>query len=247
VTQRPINPDATGFGGTSRRIEPELLDHLPAEDPRAVRGRRDLKRINIWMGNARILARALASVPFQTPPRNLAEIGGGDGTLLLALARRLQQRWPKTHAKVVDRQAIASAQTLAAFRDLGWSAEVVQSDVFAWISTLPEIDVLIANLFLHHFTDSQLQLLFAQAAEKAKVLVACEPKRFTFPRLAGLLLRFIGCSAVGRHDAVVSVQAGFAGRELSVLWPEAKCWRTEEADAGWFSHSFRAIRLQSRK
>ena len=42
-----------------RIIEPELLDTLPPDDPRAVRSRRDLRRVNAWMRNHAIMIRAL--------------------------------------------------------------------------------------------------------------------------------------------------------------------------------------------
>ena len=42
-----------------RRVEPEFLDQLPAEDSRAIRSRRDLQRVNAWMGNVGTMARAL--------------------------------------------------------------------------------------------------------------------------------------------------------------------------------------------
>ena len=42
-----------------RRIEPELLDELAPENPQAMGSRKDLQRINAWMGNSRIMARQL--------------------------------------------------------------------------------------------------------------------------------------------------------------------------------------------
>src|SRR5687767_2747548 len=65
-----------------RRVEPEWLDELPADDPRAVRSRRDLRLVNRIMGHASIIARALASCATSGSPR-IAEIGAGDGTLML--------------------------------------------------------------------------------------------------------------------------------------------------------------------
>jgi hypothetical protein len=44
---------------------------------------------------------------------------------------------------------------------------------------------------------------------------------------------------VTRHDAVASVRAGFAGRELSGLWPEAG-WQRREGLALPFTHFFAA-------
>ena len=40
----------------ARVLEPEWLDALPHEDPRARRSRRDLVRVNALMGNDRIVA-----------------------------------------------------------------------------------------------------------------------------------------------------------------------------------------------
>ncbi len=72
-----------------RKVEAELLDELPPDDPRAARARRDLRRINAWMGNAWSMARALQAAFPQCPPHRLAEIGAGDGLFLLNVVRRL--------------------------------------------------------------------------------------------------------------------------------------------------------------
>ena len=42
-----------------RIIEPELLDALPPDDPRAAGSRHDLRRLNTWMRNHAIMVRAL--------------------------------------------------------------------------------------------------------------------------------------------------------------------------------------------
>src|ERR1700737_979923 len=46
--------------GMMRAIERELLDELPADDLRAIHSRRDLQRVNAWMGHAGIMADTLA-------------------------------------------------------------------------------------------------------------------------------------------------------------------------------------------
>jgi hypothetical protein len=45
------------------------------------------------------------------------------------------------------------------------------------------------------------------------------------------------------YDAVVSVRAGFAGHELSTLWPDKSNWRLTEQPAGAFSHLFIAQKI----
>ena len=45
-----------------RVVQPELLDELPARDPRAARSRRDIQRLNLLMKHHRIMANALGTV-----------------------------------------------------------------------------------------------------------------------------------------------------------------------------------------
>ena len=85
----------------NRRVEPEILDELPAEDPRAMRSRSDLQRVNTWMRNARIMATELSSASRGQRHRKLAEIGAGDGTFLLRVARNLGSDWEGTTAVLV--------------------------------------------------------------------------------------------------------------------------------------------------
>src|SRR5260370_30188321 len=46
------------FSARTRSLEPEWLDELEPEDPRALRSRRDLLRVNLWMLNCRTVGRA---------------------------------------------------------------------------------------------------------------------------------------------------------------------------------------------
>ena len=52
----------------------------------------------------------------------------------------------------------------------------------------------------------------------------------------------IGCNKVSLHDAIVSVRAGFAGQELSALWPSPDRFDLDEHAARLFTHCFVARR-----
>jgi O-methyltransferase domain len=219
-----------------RLLVPELLDLLPADDPAAVQSRHDLARINWMMRQPAIMARALAKCP---APKILADLGSGDGRFLLSVARRMARRWPGVTALICDRQDIVSAPTRAAFQKLGWRCEVRQGDIF---ETLPEADIITANLFLHHFDDAALARLLAAVAAKTRIFVACEPRRSRFALLGARLIWALGANHVSRHDAVASVRAGFIQRELSALWPQGR-WQLDERGAFPFSHVFSAHAL----
>jgi hypothetical protein len=230
-----------------RVVEPELLDDLPPADPRAVGSRADLRRLNSILGHDDILSRAfhhnLDKAVSRSRPLHLVELGAGDGTLLLRLARRVSQSGLAARVTLLDRQNIVSPETRRAFAALNWSVESVANDVFAWLEQpFPVVDMMIANLFLHHFSDELLKALLRLAAVRTNLFIACEPRRSSFALTASRLLHLIRCNVITRHDAVVSVRAGFVGRELSALWPADNLWQLGEQSAGWFSHCFIAKR-----
>ena len=227
-----------------RKLEPEWLDQLPADDPRAIRSRRDLRRINAWMLNARSMASALMKQGAGRRPHTIVDLGAGDGQFMLQVAHLLAPHWPNVKIILHDRQDIVCRATREGFTALQWNVETISADVFDFLADArsSRVDVITSNLFLHHFTDEQLARLLANAAELAWLVVACEPRRAKFVVRFSRLLWVIGCNDVSIHDAVVSARAGFSGKELSALWPRQEQWELHEYAAGLFTHCFAARR-----
>jgi SAM-dependent methyltransferase len=227
-----------------RRVEPELLDQLPATDPRAIRSRRDLTRVNAWMRNAACVASALRRHAAGRQPQTIADLGCGDGQFTVQVARRLAPYWRNVTVILQDRQNIVSETTRESLAALQWRAEIVTADVFEFFADARSrsIDAVTANLFLHHFSGEQLARLFAHIAERAWLVVACEPRRAKFVVESSRMLWVVGCNDVTVHDAMTSARAGFAGSELSALWPREGHWRLYEHPAAVFSHCFAARR-----
>jgi hypothetical protein len=222
-----------------RRVEAEWLDELPAHDPRAQRSRRDLERINALMGNARIVAREIER-ELPSGFASIAEIGAGSGAFLARLASRIARRDVEAH--LVDRQDVVGPEARAALAAGGWTVKSAQCDAFEWLERSPPIEVMVANLFLHHFEPARLAAMLALVAARTRVFVACEPRRSSLALAGARLLGAIGCNDVSRHDAVVSVRAGFAGAEVSSLWPMSGEWALREFPRAPFSHVFVATR-----
>jgi len=227
-----------------RRVEPELLDGLAADDPRAKRSRDDLRRIQLAMATLRIALRALERGSDAMQPHTLLELGAGDGSLLLRLAHRKSGAWPALEVTLLDRLNLVSDATLGELRALGWTPRVVAADVFDWLAKTRESqwDIVFANLFMHHFSSMELQRLLAWIAARSRVFFCCEPRRAALPLAASHLVGLIGAGPVTRRDAVLSVHAGFRAQELSGLWPNPRDFKLREYPAGLFSHCFLAVR-----
>lgn len=233
-----------------RVVAREALDHLAANDPAAQRSRRDLARIHRVMATQGIVARAwqrLVPPARAQAPLRVLELGAGDGTLLLGVARRLAPAWPQVQLTLLDRQPVVSTATLAAYARLGWAASVQTADVLDWAAatdeparTEPPWDLVTCSLFLHHFEGAQLDAVLAAVAARALRFQACEPRRSGLALAGSHLVGALGANAVTRADAVLSVHAGFKDREISRRWPAARSWRCQENAAGLFSHCFSA-------
>jgi hypothetical protein len=236
---------ARAAGDFPRRVTPEILDELPASDPRARRSRADLRRINRIMAAVTLLKRGLA-LAAATRPRAIVELGAGDGTLALRLVRSLGNAWLGTHLTLLDLEPIVAPKTADAIRACGWTLEVVAADALDWLGrTRPErVGVVLANLFVHHFEGERLARLLGGIGARADAFVCCEPRRSRFALAGSRLLGLIGCNDVTRHDAVVSVHAGFRDGEIGAAWRGATAgrWTLKETAAGAFSHLFVARR-----
>ena len=247
-----------------RIVEPEWLDELPPDDPRAAGSRRDLRRLNAWMRNHAIMADALQAAANGRTTKRIVELGAGDGDFLLRVAQRLSAfgvppsggpnrlkpelqttgMWTKANVTLLDRHKVVTPQTLAAFAALGWRVEVVGLDIFDWAQTPAPTEIVIVNEVLHHFDDARLAGLFRVIAGRARLFIAIEPRRAPWPLFCSRLLWAINCNSVTRHDATVSVRAGFVAEELSALWPDKSNWQLTEQRASWFSHLFIAQKIQ---
>lgn len=180
-----------------RKLTPELLDHLPHNDPGARRSRRDLRRINFFMGNERWI---MSMIP--NTGQSITEIGAGDGHLL----SRIATQHPDS--------AIVAYDLAPRPLRLPAKADWKQGDLFS--QPPPQSGgTLIANLFLHHFDEPQLHEL-GKWMGAFDTLIINEPLRAGFPLLmAKLAAPFI--HPITRHDMRVSIEAGFVTGELADL------------------------------
>ena len=165
----------------------------------------------------------------------------GDGRAALGWVRRLSRE--EGCVTLLDREPVVPKSVRNGFSALGWTCDVIKADVFEYFrSAESRWDAIVSNLFIHHFENNDLYELLSILSKRCELFVACEPARTRFALAGTWGLGAIGCNAVTRHDARVSVEAGFRGRELSDLWPSEPGWKMQERDVFPFSHLFVATR-----
>ncbi|RPJ35244.1 MAG: hypothetical protein EHM17_03265 [Verrucomicrobiaceae bacterium] len=213
----------------TRVVEPELLDHLPHDDPAARRSRLDLRRINFLMGNEGRVLRALRRVPDATASM-ICELGAGDGSLITGIHRR----FPNSRVTACDLAPRPAWLDSA----IDWRS----GDVFQHAP--PPGGVLVANLFLHHFEGEDLRRL-GKLCEGFDVLIFNEPARSRLAAFLGTLLHpFV--NRVTRHDMQVSIRAGFRRGEMAALMGlEPARWRIEESSTWLGARSITAWRISA--
>jgi hypothetical protein len=200
-------------GMALRVVKPEILDHLPSDDPEAMRSRSDLRRINFLMGNERWIVRTIREFP-AAAAKGIVELGAGDGMLSCKLARMFPEA------------TVTACDLVAKPAGIDERVRWMQGDVFANDGP-PAGGVLVANLFLHHFEGDSLVAL-GKLCARYEVVIFNEPDRAALPPVLGALMwPFI--NRVTRHDMHVSIDAGFSkGELLDLMGMDANVWQIQE-------------------
>jgi hypothetical protein len=207
-----------------RHVEPEWLDSLDPDDPRAARARRDLRLINFLMGNEGWLHRQVVARP-ETAEKGIVELGSGEGDLL----RRLARSGPATGCDLAPRPPGLP-------NEIDWR----EGDLFSLAEPLSG-GILVANLVLHHFSAADL-LRIGTIAGRFDTLLFVEPHRSRCALvLARFLFPFVG--EVTRHDMPASIHAGFAAGELGEALGLSSDWSVTEVSHWCGSLRFVARRL----
>lgn len=205
----------------SRLVKPEKLDTLDPSDSDAIASRRDLKKINQFMGNYRWFESVFC--PQCVVRNHCLEIGAGGGELALRL---IQKSCCSTYT-AVDRAPAPGDWPDSAF---WYRGDLFQYPGFA------TAEVLIANLVLHHFTDDQLGQIGRQIQNSSiHKIVLNEPCRRAWHKGFLHAGKLIGFNHITLHDGCISIDAGFREDELPRLLgldPKNWYWKIEETLMG---------------
>lgn len=190
-----------GYDYAVRVVGEEILDGLDPESPEAIRNRRELRWLNALMGNFGWFRKAIrASFP---NGGHFLEMGAGDG----ALGQYLNRQIPGIRVDGLDLWPRPQEWP----EGWGW----MQEDLVTF-DRYRDYQGVLCNLILHQFEDAVLTEVGKRIRAAGIPLIAAEPWRGRWP--AGLIrLAYPLLGPVSRHDALVSIRAGFRTGELGRL------------------------------
>ena len=197
----------------------ELLDHDLGTEEEVRASLEDLWRINRRLGgvssNLKLLERFFA----KTGPHavRVLDVGAGDARL----ARRLQEKLAAQNIRA-DFVALDRRPSHLGMRRNGNCLPSVAADVFRLPFRNEAFDVVMSNLFFHHFSGETARDLLGRMADAAREAVLVNDLErhwlaYSFIRCARPFAR----SRITRHDGPASVRQAYTRPELEALVREA--------------------------
>lgn len=227
---------------TQRRLTPEHMD-----DPNASREDLTVALKFLRMANARLGGTRAALREFQRWAKSwpvggasaatirILDIGTGSADIPLAIAQWARAAGYRVHVTAVDRHPLtcelAREHLNAVAGPCAGDIEIVQGDALRLTDRYSpgSFDYAHAGLFLHHLQDIEVvTVLRIMDRLTSRGMIWNDLVRVRFPRLM-LWPSLIGAPQIVKHDALVSVQAGFTRAESFDL----------AARAGWRSPRWR--------
>jgi len=212
---------AASFSHRSR--EPEIMDDLAFEGQVIFQTLRELDFINRWLGGNAVTQQAVKKVWKKTNKSLvIVDLGCGSGEMLRLIARDAEREKRKTQLVGIDANphivAYAQAQS-PQFSNIHFEAVNIFSPAFQ----TQTFDVVIATLFLHHFTDDVLVTLLASLKKQtSQAIIVNDIHRHP---LAYYSIRWLTSlfskSSMVKYDAPLSVMRAFRRNELTAILAKA--------------------------
>lgn len=192
-----------------RSDDPEMMDDLQCSGPILCRTLHELDIINRWLGGNRITLGGLNTLLRRIQPEevlHIADLGCGSGMMLHYLYRRLRHK-----RNMVLTGVDANPHVIAIAQQHYPTVEFICADIRQESFREKKYDVVLATLFLHHFTDDELVDLLAQLFRQVRVgIVINDLHRHPLAYYGiRLLTRLFSKSPMVRFDAPLSVLRGF--------------------------------------
>ncbi len=208
-----------------RSTREEIMDDLTCSGEVVDQTLRELDFINQWLGGNQVTLNGLNVLVKKwgrTGTLHIADLGCGSGEMLKLIHRKFGEVYPKIQLTGIDANPniIAFAEKHCA--DVP-AIQFKTENIFDVAFQKNAYDILIATLFLHHFSHHQLVALFRTLKKQVRVGIVINdlhrhPAAYYSIRA---LTRLFSKSAMVKYDAPLSVLRGFTRKEWDLILKEA--------------------------
>lgn len=209
----------------TRSHAPEIMDDLQCAGEVVHQTLRELDFINHWLGGNQVTLKGLRLLmkdQNKNESLHIADLGCGSGEMLKLIHQQLKTSYPAIQLTGIDANPniIAFAEKhCAGVANIHFKA----SDIFNPDFQKHVFDIVIATLFLHHFTHDQLVNVFRTLKTQARIgIVVNDLHRHPLAYYPiKILTRLFSRSAMVKYDAPLSVLRGFSKAEIQQILREA--------------------------
>lgn len=214
--------------------QPEWMDVAETVSPELERDLLNLESLNRRFGAHRLVLDHLEPFLTKAAPLHLLDLGTGAGDIPRAVVTRARQHGCPILITAVDRQPpiLQIAETLSeGFPEIRFQ----QGDMLSFSEGAP-YDIVMCNLAVHHFDESDVIRVLRRCRELAKTAVLVTDLRRS--RVAQSAIYAVTSVSyrdpMTRHDARLSIQRAFSYAELHKLAVAAGWWGFRHRRGAYF-------------
>ena len=202
----------------------EFLDG-PLDEPATLDGHlRDLRRINRWLGGARLSAAAIDALAAHRAELTVLDVGTGGADLAVALARGARTRSRRLHVVGIDSRPEVLAAAVRLRGGTGWAdgaddVELHVGDARDLRFADRSFDVAHASLVLHHLEPAVAVGVLREMGRIARLGVVVNDLDRTRVGWVGAWLtgHLLTANRYTRHDAPLSVRRAYRPQEAAAM------------------------------
>lgn len=202
---------------SKRKMQAEQMDDFTVQGDLLTETLDQLSRINRYLGGNQVTMNGLRKILKDQPadkPLTIVDMGCGNGDLLRHIAEYGQKAGHDYRLIGLD----ANAHTIAYARKLSVKYKelsFLQLDIFSEEFQKLDYDLVLATLFLHHFSEEEIVTLLQSVMKKASVgIVVNDLHRnalaYSLFQLLGLFIR----NPMTREDGLISIRKAFKKEDL---------------------------------
>ncbi len=203
----------------------EIMDDLDCKGEVVDQTLRELDFINQWLGGNAVTLNGLQLLwksRSKSSTITIADLGCGSGEMVKLIAQLARKS--KRSVSLTGIDANTNIIEYAKKNQVNDSIKFLSVNIFSDSFKVRKFDILVCTLFLHHFSDEELVVLFRSFKQQASIgIVVNDIHRHPFAYYSiKWLTQLFSNSAMVKFDAPLSVRRAFTNSELKSILSKAE-------------------------